>query len=161
VATRLGAQVLISEINPFRLNLARDLGIDVVNPNQEDLDGLVSRRTGGIGADVVFEVSGTAVGAATMTNVARARGRIVVVGVPAEPPRVDLHRVFLRELHICGARVYEAEDFDRAIDLAASGRLPLERLISARWPVSELQKAFEQIIAGENLMKVLIDTRED
>ena len=62
-------------------------------------------------------------------------------------------------MHLCGARVYEAEDFEKAIDLAARGVLPLERLISARWPVTELQKAFEQIEAGTDLMKVLIDTR--
>jgi len=156
-----GAKVLVSEVNPYRVNLAREMGLDVVNPNESDLNQAVLERTAGAWADVAFEVTGTAAGAAAMTQVVRARGRIVVVGVPAEPPRVDLARVFLRELNIHGARVYEPEDFDKAIRLAASGALPLDRLISARWPVTELQRAIEQIISGEELMKVLIDTRAE
>lgn len=158
-AKQAGAKILISEVNPFRLNLAKDLGLEVVNPKETDLNELVLKRTQGTGADVVFEVTGTAPGAAVMTQLVRVRGRIVVVGVFGEPPRVDLFRFFWRELHLCGARVYEAEDFEKAIDLAARGVLPLARLISARWPVTELQKAFEQIEAGTDLMKVLIDTR--
>ena len=88
-----------------------------------------------------------------MTQVVRSRGRIAVVGVFGEPVKVDLHRVFLRELQINGARVYEAEDFDKAITLAASGDLPLHRLISAHWPITEVQKAIEQIDAADDLMK--------
>jgi len=161
VAKQAGAKILISEVNPFRLNLAKDLGLEVVNPKETDLNEFVLKRTHGTGADVVFEVTGTAPGAAVMTQLVRVRGRIVVVGVFGEPPKVDLFRFFWRELHLCGARVYEAEDFEKAIDLAARGAFPLERLISARWPVTELQKAFEQIEAGTDLMKVLIDTRAE
>ena len=159
VAKQAGAKILISEVNPFRLNLAKDLGLEIVNPKESDLNEFVLKRTQGTGADVVFEVTGTAPGAAVMTQLVRVRGRIVVVGVFGEPPKVDLFRFFWRELNLCGARVYEAEDFEKAIDLAARGAFPLERLISARWPVTELQKAFEQIEAGTDLMKVLIDTR--
>jgi (R,R)-butanediol dehydrogenase / meso-butanediol dehydrogenase / diacetyl reductase len=158
-AGQVGAKVLISEVNPFRLNLAKELGLVAVNPKETDLAELVLRRTGGAGADVVFEVTGTPAGAEMMTRLARVRGRIVVVGVFGEPAKVDLFRFFWRELHLCGARVYEAEDFEKAIALAAQGALPLEKLITARWPVTELQKAFEQIEAGTDLMKVLIDTR--
>lgn len=159
VAKQAGARVLISEVNLYRLNLARELGLEVVNPKETDLNEFVSKRTNGTGADVVFEVTGTAPGAAVMTQLVRVRGRIVIVGVFGDPPKVDLFRFFWRELHLCGARVYEPEDFEKAIDLAARGSLPLERLISARWPVTELQKAFEQIESGTDLMKVLIDTR--
>jgi threonine dehydrogenase-like Zn-dependent dehydrogenase len=55
--------------------------------------------------------------------------------------------------------VYEPEDFDKAIALSASSDLPLEHLISARQPLKDLQKVFEQIDSSTDLMKVLIDTR--
>ena len=151
--------MLVSEVNSFRLNLARELGLEAVSPKEVDLAELAAKRTGGAGADVVFEVSGSAAGAATMTQLVRSRGRIVVVAIFGEAPRVDLFRFFWRELRLCGARVYEPQDFDRAIALAASGALPLERLISAKRPLKHLQKAFEQIEANTDLMKVLIDTR--
>lgn len=161
VAKEAGASVLISEINPFRLGLAEALGVFAVNPKEVDLAALVFDRSDGVGADVVFEVSGSESGVAAMTQLPRARGRIVIVGIPAEPQKVDLAQVFLRELHIRGARVYEPADFEKAIEIAASEALPLERLISAKWPIGDLQQAFEHVLAGDDLVKVLIDTRQE
>ncbi|MDO9211274.1 MAG: alcohol dehydrogenase catalytic domain-containing protein [Deltaproteobacteria bacterium] len=159
VAAHIGARVLISELNPFRLNLAREIGLEAINPQEADLAAWVGKRSDGAGADVVFEVSGSAAGAATMTQLARTRGRIVIVAIFAELPKVDLFRFFWRELHLCGARVYEPEDFEKAIALAAMGVLPLGRLISDRRPLADLQRVFEQIEGSTDLMKVLIDTR--
>ncbi len=161
VAASAQARVLVSEVNPFRLKLARELGLEAVNPKDADLAEWVGKRTGGAGADVVFEVSGSAAGAATMTQLVRTRGRIVVVAIFGEAPKVDLFRFFWRELRMRGARVYEPEDFDRAIVLAAGGTLPLDRLISARKPLKDLQTVFEQIESSTDLMKVLIDTRRE
>ena len=158
VAQQEGARVLVSEVNPFRVQLARDLGLESVNPREVDLVATVEERTAGAGADLVFEVSGTEAGASTMTQLVRTRGRIVVVAIFADAPRVDLFRFFWRELQLRGVRVYEPEDFDRAIHLAATGALPLDRLISARRPLAELQSVFEEIKAGADIMKVLIDT---
>ena len=159
VAASIKARVLVSEVNPFRLNLAREIGLEAVNPREVDLADLIGKRTGGAGADVVFEVSGSGAGAATMTQLVRSRGRIVIVAIFGEAPKVDLFRFFWRELRLRGARVYEAEDFDKAIALSASGALPLEHLISARQPLKDLQTVFEQIETSTDLMKVLIDTR--
>ena len=159
VAASIKARVLVSEVNPFRRNLAREIGLEAVNPREVDLADLIGKRTGGAGADVVFEVSGSAAGAATMTQLVRSRGRIVIVAIFGEAPKVDLFRFFWRELRLRGARVYEAEDFDKAIALSASGALPLEHLISARQPLKDLQTVFEQIETSTDLMKVLIDTR--
>jgi (R,R)-butanediol dehydrogenase/meso-butanediol dehydrogenase/diacetyl reductase len=159
VAGHRGAKVLISEINPFRIQLARELGLETINPLETDLVAAVEERTDGAGADVVFEVSGSAAGASSMTQLVRTRGRIVVVAIFSEAPKVDLFRFFWRELSLYGARVYEPQDFDRAISLAAEGALPLTRLISVRRPLEELQTAFEQIESSTDLMKVLIDTR--
>jgi len=159
VAQHVGARVLVSEINPHRLALARELGVEAVNPRDTDLLQAVADRTAGAGADVVFEVSGSAAGASTMTQLARTRGRIVVVAIFAEAPPVDLFRFFWRELELRGARVYEPQDFSQAIELAASGTLPLEHLISARRPLEELQRALEEIESSTDLMKILIDAR--
>jgi 2-desacetyl-2-hydroxyethyl bacteriochlorophyllide A dehydrogenase len=160
VAAHQGAEVLVSEINPFRIQLSRELGFETFNPLETDLVAEVEERTEGAGADVVFEVSGSAAGASTMTQLVRTRGRIVVVAIFSEPPTVDLFRFFWRELSLHGARVYEPQDFDSAISLAAEGDLPLTRLISVRRPLEELQTAFEQIESSTDLMKVLIDTRQ-
>jgi 2-desacetyl-2-hydroxyethyl bacteriochlorophyllide A dehydrogenase len=157
VARQAGARVLLSEINPFRLQLAGELGLETVDPAQADVAALVESTTGGAGADVVFEVTGSAAGAALMTKLPRTRGRIVVVAIYASPPPVDLFRFFWRELRLSGARVYEAQDFERAIAIAAQGRLPLERLITDVVPLSGLESAFHKMEQGGQVMKVLVE----
>lgn len=160
VARQAGAEVLVAEVNPYRLGLLRQLGLEAVDPREQDLAGLVEGWTDGAGADVVFEVSGSQAGARVMTQLPRTRGRIVVVAIFAEPPQVDLFRFFWREVELKGARVYEHEDFERAITLAAGGSLPLEPLITARRPIRDLPSVFQQIEAGAEIMKALIDVRE-
>ncbi len=159
VARHAGASVLVSEVNPFRIEFAKDLGFDAVNPEKKDLTTLVEERTGGAGADVVFEVSGTQAGAQIMTELVRIRGRMVVVAMFAEAPKLDLFRILWRELRLCGVRVYEPEDYDRAIELVAGEELPLEQLITARRSLGDLQEIFEEIGSEPEMMKVLVDAQ--
>jgi (R,R)-butanediol dehydrogenase / meso-butanediol dehydrogenase / diacetyl reductase len=156
VAQARGARVLLAEVNHFRLALAHELAIDAVNPLEADLPALVNQRTGGGGADVVFEVSGSAAGSEMMTRLPRTRGRIVVVAIYAEPPKVDLFRFFWRELKLAGARVYEPEDFQHAIHLAASGKLPLARLVTDVLPLGRLEEAMHRMERGGDCMKILV-----
>jgi 2-desacetyl-2-hydroxyethyl bacteriochlorophyllide A dehydrogenase len=157
VAQSVGARVIVTEVNPFRLKLAGELGLETVNPSEVDLVELVNDRTGGAGADAVFEVSGSAAGAELMTKLPRTRGRVVVVAIFAEAPKVDLFRFFWRELKLIGARVYEAEDFEKAISLAASGKLPIDRLITKTVPLEGLASAFREMERGGEVMKILVD----
>lgn len=155
-AKAAGADVLVSELNPYRLKLLADLGLDTIHPLERDVVDYVSDKTGGAGCDIVFEVTSTASGARLMTQLPRARGRIVVVGIFNRPVEVDLHRFFWRELRLFGARVYEKEDYERALALAASGSLPLDRLISAVMPLSEAAAGFRLMESGGDVMKVLL-----
>jgi 2-desacetyl-2-hydroxyethyl bacteriochlorophyllide A dehydrogenase len=157
VARTKGARVVLSEVNPYRLALARELGLEAVDPRSTDLLELVTEQTGGAGADVVFEVSGSTAGAEMMTKLPRTRGRIVVVAIFPEPPAVDLFRFFWRELKLVGARVYEPLDFENAIQLAASGALPLDRMVTTTIPLQELAVGFREMERGGDVMKVLVE----
>ncbi len=157
VARHKGAHVLVSEMNAFRINLLREFGFDVVNPAETDLVALVEEQTGGAGADVVFEVTGSKAGAEIMTKLPRVRGRIVVVAIYSQPPQVDLFKFFWREITMRGARVYEAQDFEAAIALAASGTLPMDKLITNVCPLDDLEWGLRQLEKGGEVMKVLIE----
>ena len=159
VAQRAGARVLLSEINPSRLALAASMGFTGLNPKEADVAARVAEITGDRGADVVFEVSGTQGGVDLMTAAAATRGRVCMVAIHAKPATVDLFRFFWRELEMVGARVYEAEDYDRAIALIAEG-LPVERLITDRHPLAEVQRAFESLEGNATAMKTLIRVGE-
>lgn len=157
VAKAAGARVMVSELNPFRLRLVRELGLEAIDPRETDLVKLVTEQTGDAGADAVFEVSGSAAGAEMMTRLPRVRGRIVVVAVFPTPAQVDLHRFFWRELRLCGARVYQHQDFEQAIELASSRALPFERLITGVYSLDQLETGLLQMEKGGEVMKILVD----
>lgn len=157
VAKAKGAHVTLSEISPFRVDFAKSLGLDAVNPKETDLEEHVLERTNGKGADVVFEVTGSAAGAATMTKLPRIRGKIIIVGIHPNPNPVDLFQFFWKELVLIGTRVYEDEDFEAAIKLADSGDLPLDKIITETYAIDNAQAAFERMDSGGDVMKILLE----
>jgi 2-desacetyl-2-hydroxyethyl bacteriochlorophyllide A dehydrogenase len=154
VARAAGARVLLSEVNEARSAFARELGFDVAPPDA--VQARVRELTDDAGADVVFEVSGAAPAALTMTELAAIRGRVVVVAIHPEPKPVRLFDLFWKELELRGARVYEPEDYDRALELLAGGALPLERLITRVEPLERLPAVIHDL--GDSI-KVLVDCR--
>ncbi|MDO5552659.1 MAG: alcohol dehydrogenase catalytic domain-containing protein [Planctomycetia bacterium] len=156
VARAQGIRVLLSEINPNRLALARQLGFEAVNPMETDLVALVNERTDGAGADALFEVTASMPGAASMTQTVRVRGKIVLVGIFSTPAPVDLHRFFWRELRLLGARLYTPDDFDQALALADTGNMPLDCVITNTFPLDQIQTAFASLAGNPTAVKTLI-----
>jgi 2-desacetyl-2-hydroxyethyl bacteriochlorophyllide A dehydrogenase len=156
VARHRGARVLVSEVNPFRVDLLKGLGLDTIGPGQ-DVVRMVNDWTGGDGADVAFEVTGNAAAVRLMTDVVRVWGAISVVAIHAEPMLVNLYPMFARELSMHGSRLYAREDWEEAIRLATAGAVPVGSLVSRRIPLEDLQKGMEEALAGGPVMKVLVD----
>lgn len=155
VARRAGARVTISEVNANRLALAEKMGFATANPKEADVAARIIDETGGKGADVIFEVSGTQPGVDLMTAAAASRGRICMVAIHAQKPQIDLFRFFWREIELLGARTYEISDFDAAIALLDEG-FGAEALITDIRPLTELQDAFKALTENPNSMKTLI-----
>ncbi|MBZ5740975.1 zinc-dependent alcohol dehydrogenase [Nocardioides mangrovi] len=156
VARDAGAEVLVVEPDPGRRAMIEGFGLRAVDPGETDLVGVVESWTGGAGADVVFEVSGAAAAVLSATAVAKVRGTVVVVAIHPQPKPVDLQRVFWRELRLLGARVYERTDFERAVELLASGVVPADAVISEVVPLTAVADAFTALESGR-AMKILVD----
>ena len=106
VAKGLGAEgVIISDVSDFRLQKAKECGIDVtVNPQKADLNETIITHFGPDKADIIMECVGVE---ATMTQAvecARKGSTIVVVGVFGKKPAVDMGLVQDRELSLWSAR---------------------------------------------------------
>ncbi|MEK8107101.1 zinc-binding dehydrogenase [Micromonospora sp. M12] len=151
--------VLLVEPDPFRREVAEGIGIEAVDPGSTDVVALVNDRTDGAGADIAFEVSGSAAGVTTAVDVLTTRGRLVMVAIHPKPREVNLHRFFWRELELLGARLYQRDDMVEAIRLVASGEIPARQLISRVEPVEAAGDAFAALEGG-GVMKVLLDVRE-
>jgi (R,R)-butanediol dehydrogenase/meso-butanediol dehydrogenase/diacetyl reductase len=156
VAQATGATVTILELDAHRRAVATDLGLPAVDPAATDVTQLVAEQTGGAGADVVFEVSGSAAGVRLATDLLAVRGRLVVVAIHPKPREVDLHRIFWRELEVIGVRVYRREDYEAAIALVHAGRVPAGRIISRIVPLGRVADAFAALEGG-GAVKVLVD----
>src|SRR5689334_15282749 len=156
VAREAGAQVRVAEIDESRRSRVAALGFEVLDPAGTDLTAEVESWTGGVGADVVFEVSGAAAAVRATTALAKVRGTIVVVAIHAAAREIDLQRVFWRELRLLGARVYQRSDFERAIELLRRGVIPAAALISGVVPLEETATAVADLSAGR-AMKILVD----
>jgi 2-desacetyl-2-hydroxyethyl bacteriochlorophyllide A dehydrogenase len=159
VAKAQGADVRVSEPNPYRRAVADQLGVATIDPASTDALEAVESWTAGAGVDVAFEVSGAVPGLLTATHALRVRGRLVVVAIHSRPVEVDLFRVFWRELELVGARVYERADFEEAVRLLGDGVLPARELISAVVSLERTADAFAALEAGAEIVKVLIDVR--
>jgi len=156
VCRHRGAEVLVSEINPFRLQMLAGLGLRAVGPDR-DVVKVVDDWTEGVGVDVAFEVTGHRVAVATVTQVVRVWGVVSIVAIHAEPMPVNLYQMFARELSMHGSRLYARQDWEEAIRLAASGAVPVAPLVSRRVPLEALQEGMELALGGGAVMKVLIE----
>lgn len=157
VAKEKGANVIVSEVNENRVEKAKELGLNAVNPTKIDLVEYVKEQTEGRRADVVFEVAGVQPALDVMTEVAGIRGRILMVAIHGQKKEIDLFKFFWKELKLIGARVYEKEDYERAIDLITKNELPFEDMITDVQPLSNIQQVFENIDNNPDGMKVLMD----
>jgi threonine dehydrogenase-like Zn-dependent dehydrogenase len=153
VARTGNVSVLISDILPSRLALAKQLGLHAVAAGRE-LKNMVEEITGGNGVDLVFECAGVPSTARDMTDLVRSRGTIVNLGVFKAPVEIDMQAVNFKEIAIIGSRVYTRNDFLKAIELAAT--LPISEIVTHSFSLAEVQNAFDLFRSGLDVCKVLI-----
>jgi (R,R)-butanediol dehydrogenase/meso-butanediol dehydrogenase/diacetyl reductase len=156
VCRQRGARVAVAEINPFRVDLLRGFGLEVLGPGVDPVQW-AREWTDGVGVDVAFEVTGNPAAVRAMTEVVRVWGTISMVAIHAEPVPVNLYQIFARELTLQGARLYERADWEEAIRLAAAGAIPLGALVSRRIGLERVAEGFEAALKGGPVMKVLVE----
>ena len=154
------AEVVVSEPSPRRRALAERLGATVTDPS-----GLTTPAYPGDVVDEPFDValecSGHAVAMEAALGQLKRAGTLVLVGAGIKPPKFDPNRILLNELVITGAFVYDDDGFPKALELLASGKLPLDVLVEADdVPLEGLLDAIDGLGRGEIPGKVLIAPNE-
>jgi 2-desacetyl-2-hydroxyethyl bacteriochlorophyllide A dehydrogenase len=159
IAQMNGAEVHISEIDDFRLAFALKMGFCVLNPTDPAFDGKVAEITNGKGFDVVFEVSGSRPGIASMTKYAKISGTAMVVGMGLEYPPVDTAAIAFKQLNLLGVRLHSQAAFAAAVDILAGGALngKLNPLISKTFPLKDVKEAYAYALAHTDYVKILLE----
>lgn len=159
VSRHRGARVLVSEINPYRVELLNALGLETIGPGQ-DVPAVVRDWTDGAGADIAFEVSGDPAAARLVTEVVRVWGTASIIAIHAEPVPIRLYSMFARELRMHGSRLYTRSAWEEAIRLVASGAIDVAPLVSRIIPLDALQSGMAEALAGGRVMKVLVNVEQ-
>lgn len=159
VARSEGAQVLITDLSAYRLDIAQRCGLNATsNAREETLAAAAGRVFGRDGFNVVFECVGVEPTITAAVETIQKGGTLVIVGVFGEKPRIDMGLVQDRELNIHGTLMYKAEDYRRAVELIASGGVITEPLMSKHFPFDAYLEAYRFIDQqGDKTMKVFID----
>ncbi len=126
-----------------RLQVGAAMGADLlIDVNQEDPVAAVRRETGGIGADLVVESSGTPAGLQAAIAMAKRMGKILLLGFPEEPVNTDFGSLARENKSIHTVRGEGWGNCGRAVSLLASGRVSLKPLVTHSFPLSQVEEGF-------------------
>ena len=154
------AKVFATDINPERLEIARRLGADIVINGREDVVARLRELTGGVGVDVVLEMSGAEVAIRQGFEAVTNGGRVSLLGIPERPITLDLASdvIFkgLRVYGITGRKMFET--WYRTQALLAQG-LDLTPIVTHRIAMRDYHQAFE-LLAGGHAGKVVLLPQE-
>lgn len=158
VAQAVGARkVVITDINPARLELARKLGIHhVVDASRKKLSEVMQQVGMTEGFDVGLEMSGSAPAFRDMIEVMNNGGKIAILGIAATGFEIDWNKVIFKMLTLKG--IYGREMFETWYKMIAlvQGPLDVTGLITHRIGIDDYQAGFDAMRSGQ-AAKVVMD----
>jgi len=158
LAHRIGGRhVVITDVNDYRLNLARILGATrTVNVTRENLDNVQRELGMREGFDIGMEMSGVPSAFDQMLEHMNHGGKIAMLGIFADKPLLNTDLLIFKSLTLKG--IYGREMFDtwyKMISLLQSG-LDISPIITHRFAVEEFQRGFDVMNSGQ-AGKVVLD----
>lgn len=154
-----GAKVYVADVLEGRLEMAKQFGAEgVINSGKCDIKDEAMKITAGNGFDVCVEACGLSVTFLACIDCAAFAANIILIG-NGKKETTFLHSVLLKkELNVFGSRNSYASDFKAVIDLIASGRVDVMKMVSAVYPMEHADDAFKALANNTgSLAKVLIE----
>lgn len=145
------AKVIATEVSPFRIDLAHQVGADLVlSPSDGDLAARIEKEIPG-GVDATLEMSGHPSSLALAIEATRPGGRVSLLGLYRDSMQtIDMNAAIFKGLTlqgIVGRHLWQT--WDQMAELLASGKLNLRPVITHQMHYTEFQKAMELMKAGQ------------
>lgn len=155
IAKSTGARVILcgTERDLKRLETAKSLNIEVLTTDNMDLTSYILKETDGKGADVVFDCTGAASAINQGINCLKRMGNLIQVGLTKPEISINYNILPLKEISIIGSFGHVNESWKGVLKLMKKGLLNVKPLISAKFPMEEWEKGFDE---AENLNGVKI-----
>lgn len=141
-----GADVVISDISPAKLENAKAMGFDsVIDPSGGTYKQEIDELTKGAGVDAVIIAVGASSAYRQALDVSKMCGKLLVfaAGYPEPQWELDPNLVHYKLLSIIGTYGCRPSDFQYASELLSSGKIRVEKLIEAKYALDDIQTAFE------------------
>jgi len=137
-ATRLA----IFELNPFRINKAKEMGFTTVDTSMKNQKEDVYNNKE---ADIVFDTVGLKTISQQLIKLVRTRGEIIIVGMYKELAEIDLLSMLYKEATIKAILIYEKEDVEKAVRLIDNHQIDLKPIITHKLPFDKIQEYMQKI----------------
>jgi len=139
-----------------RLEAARRMGAAAaVDIGERNLAEIVRQETGGAGVDAAFECAGHPVSVRNCLEALRPMGHYTQVAICGREIPFPIDFIFYKQLTLTGTVCYTARTWDRVMKIFAEGRIRLNDLITARFPISQWRAAFD-LCERKQALKVLL-----
>jgi len=161
VVKHAGARfVVVTDVNDYRLNLAKKMGADVaLNVQHNDLAQTQKELGMQEGFDVGLEMSGSPVAFASMIDAMCHGGKIAMLGIPSSPMQIDWNKVVFNMLTIKGIYGREMYETWYKMTVMLQSGLDISPVITHRFHYSEFEKGFEAMLSGQS-GKVILEWSE-
>ncbi|NOY82676.1 MAG: zinc-binding alcohol dehydrogenase family protein [Kiritimatiellaeota bacterium] len=141
-AAARGARTIAVDIDDAKLQTARAAGAaETLKSGAVDVAAEIARLTGGDGVDLAIEAIGLPATYRMAIQVTAFTGRVVYIGYAKEPVCYETKLFVQRELDIRGSRNATPKDFPAVMDRLASGKVPVDRMVSRVVPMAEAGRA--------------------
>ncbi len=148
--------IVVTDMNSYRLDLARLMGATLAVPASDDLRAVMTRLGMTEGYDIGLEMSGSPAALRSMLEVMNNGGRVALLGIPSEAVSIDVNQIIFRGLTLRG--IYGREMFEtwyRMGTMLQSG-LDISPVITHRFPADRFADAFDVVRSGR-CGKVVMD----
>ena len=152
---RGAAEIVVTDVQDFTLDIARRMGADRVVNVAETPDALADLAEAKGQIDIVLECSANPHAIAQAISVTRPQGTLVQIGVGGTVP-LPLNLIVGKELHLVGTHRFDAE-FANAVEMIASGSIDLSPMVTQVLPASEARRAFDMAGDRSQSVKVHLD----
>ena len=158
IARHAGARfVVITDVNDYRLNLAKKLGATrTVNVSEEALDAVMEELGMTEGFDVGLEMSGNPQAFDELLEKMNHGGNVALLGIPPKDTRIDWNQIIFKGLKLKG--IYGREMFETWYKMGSmlQSHLDLSPVITHHFPIAEFQAGFDAMRSGQS-GKVILD----
>ena len=152
--------VLGTKKDEKRLSMALELGADeIMFVEEEDIADRVRKSCRGLGADAVFECSGSVAAIRLSMDLMRKGACYTQVGIPGREAAIDMGKVVLREYTIRGTYATRPVWWDKTLELLRDGKIRLKPLLSSACSLEEWEKGFNSAVEGEGFKHIIVPVR--